>query len=443
MSALTLIRNTLIPVLTSNTSDSDITLSSTDYNSSYPAYKAFDGTNANSVDCWVSSNATDRYLQVQFSDYKYINGLIFTSRNTTIPAQIYNSDYDLYISNDAVTWTKIATFGSPSTSDTDKQILFTKVQCKYIKLVPIDPGYVAIGKLNFYYVEEFFALKQDSKYYSFHPNQYDTTAKLFKEVTAQNLIDSITSEGILAEKYYLTSQMSINGETFVPIDKFGDKFQLISVKNLPASVYGLKSTRQLVVAKSDFSAKIAEHIDNFNAVYTLSANCSIKMVVSIDSGTTWLTTADNGTTWTKLVDTATTPLTTVADTNWNAVKDSIFAGGFDITNIANINFNTLSTNIQTMRFAYVFDITGINDNAINTSLSWQFDARGLMKLLSASDVDIVLRQYEIVVTPKTDMDLLKINVGTGGPVTINNYNEVSTDTITNDDISNMVSGVWS
>lgn len=319
---------------------------------------------------------------------------------------------------------KIITVGTPSNPNTDKQVLFEKVRCKYIKFVPLTAGIVAIGELNFYYVEEFYFLKQDNKYYSFHPSQYDSATKMFKEVTVADINSNIENEGILAEKYYLTANMSDGTENFKPIDKFADNFQIVSVKNNPISIYGLKSTRQLVVAKSDFSLRLSEHIDNFKAEISSSLNCSIKMVVSIDNGKTYLTTNDDGVSWTKLIDTAVTPLNTINDINWNTVRDNIFTNGFSLYGIEFINFNTLSTDIESMRFAYVLDIDGINGQAINKLLQMQFDARGTMKLLPDSEVDVELGQYEINITPKNDLGLMKINVGTGGTITVNNTTAV-------------------
>lgn len=442
MATLSLIRNKIVPVLTNNTSNPLVRVTAAEYSTSYSAYKAFNGLNVNSLDCWMSPSSGDRSLVLTFNDFIYINGLIITSRNTTILSEVYNADYDVYISTDNTNWRKIITVGTPSNPNTDKQVLFSKVRCKYIKLVPITAGIVSIGELNFYSVEEFYCIKQDGKYYSFHPSQYDNTTHMFKEITAADITANIEKEGILSEGYYFTSIMTDGLESFRPIDKFADNFQIISVKNKPISIAGLKSTRQLVVAKSDFSLRLAEHIDFFKAIYTLSDNCSLKMVVSIDQGKTYMTTGDNGITWTKLVDTTTNPLTTVNDSNWNTVRDSIFNNGFNLSNIENINFNALSTDIEYMRFAYVLDIDSILGQAINKSLDWQFDARGTMKLLADNDVDIEIGQYQIVITPKTDLDIMKINVGTGGAITINNVTESPIQDATSEDIVKAVSEVW-
>lgn len=443
MVTITPIRTKLISPLTSNTSNSFITLSSTDYNASYPAYKAFNGTNANEADCWLSSSIDPRYLQVGFGDFVYLDGLIFTSRNTSTPANVLNSDYDVFASNDNISWKKIITFGSPTQSNTDKQIIFPKVRCKYIKLVPIFTGSVAIGELNFYSVEEFYAIKQNGRYYSFNPAQYDSTTKMFKEITVDNIKMGETTEGILAEKYCLTSPMTDGVETFRAIDKFDDSFQIVSIKNSNTSVNGIKSTRQMVLAKSDFSIRLAEHIDNFTPLYTLTDKCSIKMVVSIDGGKTYLTTTDLGVTWSTVIDTTTVVLSTIGDINWSFAREAIYDHGFNISDLSNINFNTLSTNIQTMRFAYVLDIDSVAGQAVNTSLQWQFDARGVMKKMSDSEIDIEQNQYEITVTPKADMGLLKVNVGTGGTITINNITDAPVTEATNEDIINSVSEVWS
>lgn len=106
MATLNLIRNKLIPVLTSNTSNPLINIIAQEYSSSYSGFKAFNGLNVNALDCWMSPLSGDRDFVISFTDFVYINGLIITSRNISILSEVYHADYDMYVSNDNVNWKK-------------------------------------------------------------------------------------------------------------------------------------------------------------------------------------------------------------------------------------------------------------------------------------------------------------------------------------------------
>ena len=114
-------RELLIPTLSNDSENNDFIVScSGSYNTQYPAYLAFDGTNTNDSDCCLLPSSGDRWLKISLNAQVSINGLVFTSRNTTNPGLVYDNAYDVYISSDDSIYTKIITFGSPTNANTKK-----------------------------------------------------------------------------------------------------------------------------------------------------------------------------------------------------------------------------------------------------------------------------------------------------------------------------------
>jgi len=431
-------RELLIPKLISDSGNIDFISSASGVYSGL-SYFAFNNTNLNSSDCLIFSTSGDRYIKIAMSKSVSINGLLFTSRNADTLAEVFPSDYDVYISNDDSIYTRIVSFGSPTTINTNKEILFPRRKCKYIKIIP-KMGMAAIGELNFYMSNEFYLIKQDGKYFSFNPAQYDVTTKQFKETDVATIKANINIDlnSVLSEKYYFTSDMIIGGETFKPIDKFGDHLQIVCVKNAPCAVYGIKSKKEMIVSNVDVSVKYIERINEIKSIISKDEDCKINFVISNDEGKTWKTTIDDGATYINLI--SDTVLDTPNNEDWNLVMNKILVNGMSIDSIYDIDFNSLITTNK-IRFAFAISISGFDSNAILSELQWNINSIGFLRQLSSNDVGIDLYTDKIKIIPKTNFNELKINVGTGGKITINQINN-EINTSSNEEIINVISEVW-
>lgn len=418
----------LIPALTSNTGNPNfkITASSV-YDSTYDAWKAFNGTNISAIDCWASSDDdTSPYLIIEMKDYHYICGYTISSRHSG--TAVGAGEWKVSISDNGTTWKEIFTMSAPTTENTEKSAYIPRFKARYIKIQSLNAvGYKCIGELNFYEIKEFFVIGKDNKYYSFREEQYNSETQTFNELTLEQINTNILTDGYLSELGYLTKSITVGEETFKPIDKFADSFSLVSVENTSAILNGIKSKKELVKANNDFSLAIAKNIDKFIPTYNVSDGTEIKIVVSTDSGTTWKTTGDNGTTWTDLES-----LTT----------DTVLTSGIDISNLEKVNFNTLYSVedfTRKCRFSYAFKINNTADDVNTSKLELQFDAKGKFNKVSP---DISLTQDSIFITPKEDMAIMKVNVGTGGAITIQEVtNNITTEFPTDEEITAMIKEV--
>lgn len=259
-----------------------------------------------------------------------------------------------------------------------------------------------------WYVEDLecdnIVIKDGGKYYSFKKEKYNTVTKKFDEISVSDIQDNLCDSGSL------TKEMTVGDETFIPLHKFENP-KIITVEPPKQSmIHALKSKKELVVASGDFSTGIMENIDYLKAVSTVDSGCSVKVVISNDKGNTWYSTGDNGETWEELNNNLTTSqrasLEGFNEQDLNEFKNEINEKGFDIGDMERINFNNIKT--ETLRLAYVLNVNSCADECSVKSLNVQFDSKGNMKL--TNDVEVRVNDYSVIVTPKINTNLMKINI---------------------------------
>lgn len=115
--------------MTSNTAPSPLVASASTVYSNYFPFKAFNGTNVDSNDCWVSDSKTDGWLQIDFGDRKKINTISITSRKHTDNSPIENSpkDFNIEASNNGIDFTVLSSLRNINDwgPDTKKTFSFT------------------------------------------------------------------------------------------------------------------------------------------------------------------------------------------------------------------------------------------------------------------------------------------------------------------------------
>lgn len=249
-------------------------------------------------------------------------------------------------------------------------------------------------------------IKQDNKYYGFSDDNYDTTTKMYKEVTLDNIKNLEYSNLI----FNLTKETTIGNETFKPIDKFTN-FQLISpYDNKPKTVIGSKAKSGLIVANGDiYAGKISDRINSFTLDYTVNNNSAIKMAVSFDNGSTWKTYKDGA--FQELSITIPNKyyanMTDEEKTNYSNAKTTILESGFNASDLSSIDFNI--DNLDTIRFAYVLYQDSINDDCKMSDLSWNFNAKGYLQKMKDSEIDTSFCNGIIKITPLIDCEMIITN----------------------------------
>lgn len=249
-------------------------------------------------------------------------------------------------------------------------------------------------------------IKQNGKIYSALKENYNIQTNMYNEITT---FDIENQESV----YNLSNEVTIGEETFRPIDKF-ENFSIVSNNPFNVTTTGIKQNTSMIVASDTFGVRNASNIDYFKGYYTLSADSSIKVAVSVDEGNTWKTaTVSSGvTTWTDLNITISknmySSLTSAEKQQWDNAKDVIYNNGMDISILETIDFNQIKD--KNMMFAYVLYMPALDSVCKNQSLEWKFDSRGRMKKMKDTEYDLYLTYDNIVVTPLSAQSMIKINV---------------------------------
>ena len=246
-------------------------------------------------------------------------------------------------------------------------------------------------------------LKSEGKYYSVKEAYYDTETKAYKEVTTDQFNDAMFSLNDLF------TEITVNDETFKPITKFRS-FKICASKFVNFCINGLKSTSEMVVGKSSFSTAFAENIDYFK----LAGNKldGIKLAVSIDDGASWKTYDSENSTFKDLE--VTIPTSNYSDlsptdiANWNAAKTKISTDGINASDLNTIDFNKL--NSTKIKFAYVLTAASTTEMDSMKNLTWQFDAKGLLRQCTPDEATIEVNSNGVKITSKIDADILKTNI---------------------------------
>ena len=253
--------------------------------------------------------------------------------------------------------------------------------------------------------EELSYIKQNNKYYSFSKDNYDTTTKMYREIT----LDDINNGLYTSQLTDLTKEVTIGEETFKPIDKF-DNFQFVSKYNEPKTIIGRKSKTGMSIASGDIYTKVTSRINSFTLDNTVNNKSYIKMAVSFDNGSTWKTYKDS-----KFVDLSITiaikaykDMTTDEKNNWKSAKETILSEGFTPDILSTIDFNTIE-DLNTIRFAYVLYQDLFTDTCEVNNLSWQFDAKGKFTKLKENEANISFSNGIISIEPTANFDMILTN----------------------------------
>lgn len=251
-----------------------------------------------------------------------------------------------------------------------------------------------------------YLIYQNGKYYSIKEEYFN--GKIYNPLSSESIIDTIDSAGFSIHE--LITEITVSEKTFKPIDKFTGKLQLVSTDLFKLNINGLKSSTEMIVGKSSFSTAFANNIDYFK----LSGDSidGIKMAVSIDDGDTWKTYDSESSNFIDL--NIIIPKSNYSDfsssdkQNWNAAATKISTDGISASDLNTIDFNKL--NASKIKFAYVLTATSASELDSMKNLTWQFDAKGLLRKCTPDEATIEINSNSVKITSNIDSDILKTNI---------------------------------
>jgi len=246
-------------------------------------------------------------------------------------------------------------------------------------------------------------IKMNGSYYSILDNLYDLTLQSYTPL-------SNPSFEFAFNRNKLFNEITIEGETFKPIDKFNN-FSIVNKNIDEMFLQGIKSSSELVVQAFDVNFTLMSKVNFIDYLYTEPIESSVKLVLSRDMGDTWETINDLG----NLIYTdciipkkSYKKMNTFELSQFIAAKETIRSVGFTISSMKNLNFNLV--NIELLRFAFVLSTDSYLNNPSINSLKINFDEKGYLKELEDSECDIEVFDHSVKVTSHIESPMIQTSI---------------------------------
>ena len=262
-----------------------------------------------------------------------------------------------------------------------------------------------------WYIEEspIYLLKMNGEYYSVNDEHYNVETQTYNPVE----YDYDNLENLVFQRSTLFQDVTIEEETFKPIDKF-NKFSFVQICDEDLKVCGSKSNTELIVANGDIDLSMARDVLSFSLVTNRTDDTIIKTVFSTDKGKTWYTYEDDN--FIKL--NASIPLkdyhyksemTEEDVANYESAKAEILEKGITPEVLETIYVTEYLKNYETIRFAYVIQTASGATTEIDT-LKWTFNSPGRMYKMNDNEVTVDIYEHSVLVTSLIDTAIMKTNV---------------------------------
>ena len=369
---------------------------------------------------WYGGNK----LMVTLNGKKSISSMrIMTTNNWGVYCNTfdlyYTLDDSLNVNSELSKFKKAGTFKFNNTSDTLEEIKFDNILIgkKFMIIPEIQTNGVAVVEFELWGDDFVGVILQSNKnYYSIDEKYYNSSTKNYNAISDLSASNFSNYEFNVSD---LFDEITINEETFKPIDKF-ESFSIISTSQNTLTVNGIKVDKSMIATMEPLSMAAYETIHNITADYTTENNGAIKLIFSFDKGNTWKTYDVSTNVWntvsvnipSKLYDN----FTSEEKSNWDSARDTILSDGISVQNLGNVVFSTET--IKTLMFAIAFSRPTYADTCILRGLNIKYD--GVVTYIQLA-VGSDLTKYEakvritgdtIGVKSSTNCDKLLISVVT-------------------------------
>ena len=331
----------------------------------------------------------------------------------------YTLNDSLNVNSELSKFKKAGTFKFNNTSNTLEEIEFDNILIgkKFMIIPEIQDNSVAVVEFELWGNDfEGVILQSNKNYYSIDEKYYNSSTKNYNAISDLSASNFSNYEFNISD---LFDEITINEETFKPIDKF-ESFSIISTSQNTLTVNGIKVDKSMIATMEPLSMAAYETIHNISADYTTEKNGAIKLIFSFDKGNTWKTYDVSTNVWntvsvnipSKLYDN----FTSEEKSNWDSARDTILSDGISVQDLGNVVFSTET--IKTLMFAVAFSRPTYADTCTLRGLNIKYD--GVVTYIQLA-VGSDLTKYEakvritgdtIGVTSSTNCDKLLISVVT-------------------------------
>lgn len=380
-----------------------------------------DGAHANANAYTTGGNNSNFILDFDFKVPVCMKGLYYLQH-------VYASHglFNMYGSDDGQDWKFLDTFTWHGTTNaTYKETIKNDCSFRYYRMQ-------GAGKHNLsgapWHWEmcfdicpaDFLLMDETGNFYSIYSDYYDSTSGTFTP-----LIESIAGESTDVQKLVfdqygfvcgdLLKEITVDGETFRPIDKIDSTYSLVSMADRRLGVIGLINNDELIVMNNATSFRTVEAVNSLTATFEESEGTGyIKCAFSIDDGLSWK--SFDGTNIVPMVTVCPRyktyeDFTETEKQNWDSFKNEIIEKGFSVSNMDTIDFNTIDSGniIESIIFAFVLHKDSIEDTCDLKSVVANIDEKSYACSCDPGDIVIKVVEGAIDIEPKIDITKLYVN----------------------------------
>ena len=331
----------------------------------------------------------------------------------------YTLDDSLNVNSELSKFKKAGTFKFKNTRDILEEIKFDNILIgkKFMIIPEVQGNRVAVVEFELWGDDFVGVILQSNKnYYSIDEKYYDSSTKNYNAISDLSASNFSNYEFNISD---LFDEITINEETFKPIDKF-ESFSIISTSQNTLTVNGIKVDKSMIATMEPLSMAAYETIHNITADYTTENNGTIKLIFSFDKGNTWKTYDVSTNVWapvsvnipSKLYDN----FTSEEKSNWDSARDTILSNGISVQNLGDVVFSTET--IKTLMFAVAFSRPTYDDTCTLRGLNIKYDGvvtyiqLAVGSDLTKDEAKVRITGDTIGVTSSTNCDKLLISVVT-------------------------------
>lgn len=380
-----------------------------------------DGAHANANAYTTGTNNSNFILDFDFKVPVCMKGLYYLQH-------VYASHglFNMYGSDDGQDWKFLDTFTwHGTTSAAYKETIKNDCSFRYYRMQGAGKHNLSGAPWHWeMYFDicpaDFLLMDGNGNFYSVYPEYYDSTSGVFTPLTESVAGESADVQKIVFDQYGfvcgdLLKEITINGETFRPIDKIDDTYSLVSMSDRRIGVVGLINNDELIVMNNATSFKTAAAINSLVADFEETEDTGyIKCAFSIDNGVSWK--SFDGTDIVPMTSTcprnkAYGDFTETEKQNWDSFKNEIITKGFPISNMSVIDFNTIESGdiIESILFAFVLHNDSIEDVCKLKSVTANIDEKSYACSCDPGDITVKVVEGSIDITPNIDITKLYVN----------------------------------
>lgn len=239
-------------------------------------------------------------------------------------------------------------------------------------------------------------IKKDNRYFDLSVGSYDTANLCYvgEELASTDAILAKLASSTLSTEY-LSTEITIGGETFKPISKINN-FSIISSTNYNLAVHGTKNKSELLIQKEFISSSTNDFIANISGFKINSLDQEVKIVFSYD-----------GRTWNTIINSAITSLNTTTsliptEDEKLALKEEIGTKG--ISNIGTNTYN-ISYSPSQIKFAYL-----LNENSKLENLNVIYKEQNHLAQLTKNEYSLNWYDELLSIVPCDNNERYIINI---------------------------------